>query len=229
MLYQMIKKARKIFVYFCVLFTVFVMVIVFTPIANIMASILEVEPKYEKADTIVVLAGGIYPDGTLSSFSEERILQAVSLYKMGYASKMIIVGSSILNGPKKLADAFTESADDLKADVIDSIAMKNTAIKLGVKKEDILIDTTTTHTFENIKKAISMMEENNFKTGLLVTSDMHMYRATNAAKKMGFNFIPAHAPNYSQYMNSSMDRLNLFYETMWEFVGIGIYKIKGWI
>ncbi|MBI5893482.1 MAG: YdcF family protein [Deltaproteobacteria bacterium] len=187
----MLEKIKKIFICFCVLFTVFVMVIIFTPIANIMAGFLEIEPKYEKADVIVVLAGGIYPDGTLSSFSKERMLQAVALYRMGYAPKMMIIGSSILNGSKKLADAFTESTDDFKVDVVDSIAMKNAAIKLGVKKEDILIDTATTHTFENIKKAISMMKENNFKTALLVTSDTHMYRAIH--------------------------------------VGIGIYRLRGWI
>lgn len=223
------EKIKKTFICFCVFFTIFIMVVMFTPVANIMAGFLEIEPVYKKADVIVVLAGGIYPDGTLSSCSKERVLQAVSLYKAGYARKMMIIGSTILNGPKKLADAFTESTDDFKPDVVDSIAMKDTAVRLGVQKEDILIDTATTHTFENIKKAISMMKENNFKTCLLVTSDMHMYRATNAANKMGFNFIPAHAPNYSQYMVSSMDRLNLFYETMWEFVGIGIYKVRGWI
>lgn len=225
----MIKKIRKIFIYFCVLFTVFAMLIMLTPIANIMAGFLEIEPKYEKADVIVVLAGGIYPDGTLSNASKERMLQAVALYKIGYAPKMMIIGSSILNGSKKLADAFTESVDDFKADVIDSVAMKNTAAKLGVKKEDILIDTATTHTFENIKKAIFMMKENNFKTALLITSDTHMYRSIHVAKKNGFNFIPAHAPNYSRYMVSSMDRLVLFYKTTWEFVGIGIYRVRGWI
>lgn len=222
-------KIKKTFICFCVFFTLFIMAVMFTPIANIMAGLLEIEPKYENADVIVVLAGGIYPDGTLGGCSKERVLQAVSLYKMGYARKMMIIGSTILNGPKKLADAFTESTDDFKSDVVDSIAMKDIAVKLGVQKEDILIDTTTTHTFENIKKAISMMKENNFKTALLVTSDTHMYRSMHVAKKNGFNFIPAHAPNYSQYMVSSMDRINLFYETMWEFVGLGIYKIRGWI
>lgn len=224
-----IKYTLKAFKYFCIVFTTGALIVMFTSVSNQLANLIEIEPNYKKVDVIIVLAGGAYPDGTLTTLSNERILQGVKLFKMGYTSKLMIVGSSINSAAKKVTDAFAESQDDSRIDTVDSLVMKNLAVRLGVAEKDIIIDTASTNTYENIKKAMLLMKENNLTTSLLVSSGTHMYRVTRIAKKIGLNFMPAHAPNYNNYRTGAMDRLCLFYETTWEFIGMSIYKIKGWI
>ncbi|MDP2682487.1 MAG: YdcF family protein [Deltaproteobacteria bacterium] len=224
-----IKYIFRAVKYFCAAFTTGALIIMFTPVSNQLANLLEIEPTYKKADVIIVLAGGAYQGGTLTTSSNERILQGINLFKMGYAPKLMIVGSSINSTTRKFTDAFAESSDDSRISTIDSMVMKDLAVRLGTDENDIIIEKTSTHTYENIKKAMFLMKENNLKTSLLVSSGTHMYRVARIAKKMGLNFMPAHAPNYTIYRVGAMDRLRLFDETIWEFMGLGIYWIKGWI
>ncbi len=229
MFIRLIKYGFKVFKYFCAAFTTGALIVMFTPVSNQLANLLEIEPTYKKADVIIVLAGGAYPDGTLSSLSTERILHGIKLFKMGYAPKLMLVGSSINTTAKKMRDAFAESSEDSRISTTDSLVMKNLAVRLGIGENDIIIETASTHTYENIKKAVSLMKENNLKTSLLVSSGNHMYRVARIAKKLGMDFLPAHAPNYTTYRVGVIDRLRLFDETTWEFMGLGIYWIKGWI
>lgn len=224
-----IKYIFRAVKYFCAAFTTGALIIMFTPVSNQLANLLEIEPTYKKADVIIVLAGGAYPGGTLTTSSNERILQGINLFKMGYAPKLMIVGSSINSTTRKFTDAFAESSDDSRISTVDSMVMKDIVVRIGLSEKDIIIETTSTHTYENLKKAAALMQENNLKTSLLVSSGIHIYRVIRIAKNLGMNFLPAHVPNYTDYRTGAMDRLGLFYETSWEFIGLSIYKIKGWI
>lgn len=215
--------------YFCAAFTTGALIVMFTAVPNQLANLMEIKPTYKKADVIIVLAGGAYPDGTLSSLSNERIIQGISLFKMGYAPRLMIIGSSINSTTRKFTDAFAESSDNSRISTVDSMLMKDFAVRIGIRENDIIAETTSTHTYENLKKAAALMHENNLRTSLLVSSGIHIYRVSRIAKNLGMNFSPAHAPNYTIYRTGAMDRLNLFYETSWEFMGLGIYWVKGWI
>ena len=229
MFVSFIKYIFRAVKYFCAAFTAGALIVMFTPVSNQLANLLEIEPNYKKADVIIVLAGGAYQGGTLTTSSNERILQGINLFKMGYAPKLMLVGSSINTTAKKMRDAFAESSDDSRISTVDSMVMKDLAVRLGIDENDIIIEITSTHTYENLKKAVALMQENNFKTSLLVSSGIHMYRVIRIAKNMGMNFSPAHASNYTTYRVGAMDRLRLFDETTWEFMGLGIYWVKGWI
>lgn len=226
---SLFKHGLNTLKYFCVAFTICSLTVMFTPVSQQLAKYLEIEPVYKKSDVIIVLSGGAYSDGALTTSSNERILQGINLFKMGYAPKLIVVGSTINSVTRKIADAFTESSDDSRIDIVDSLVMKNIAINLGVHEKDIIIDTSSTHTYDNIKKALYLMRKNNLITGLIVSSDTHMFRVMKVAKKLGINILPAHTANYSAFRVGAMDRMCLFYETVWEFMGLGIYSVKGWI
>lgn len=224
-----IKYIFRAVKYFCAAFTTGVLIIMFTPVSNQLANLLDIEPTYKKADVIIVLAGGAYPDGTLSSLSNERIIQGISLFKMGYAPRLMIIGSSINSTTRKFTDAFAESSDNSRISAVDSMVMKDLAVRIGIRENDIIVETTSTHTYENLKKAAALMRENNLRTSLLVSSGIHIYRVSRIAKNLGMDFSPAHASNYTIHRTGAMDRLNLFYETSWELMGLIIYKTKGWI
>ena len=64
----------------------------------------------------------------------------------------------------------------------EAIKMKELALSLGVKEEDILIDDTSNNTFENIENAMKLLP-NNINHISVVTSEFHLKRCYAILKK----------------------------------------------
>ena len=111
--------------------------------------------KLEKADAIAVFSG----------YSGARTERAVELLKEGYADYLILSGGKVYD------------------DVTMSELMKNHAIKLGVDESKILIDDEASTTNENAEFTTNIIEENNFKSVIVVTSDYHTRRSKLAMEK----------------------------------------------
>ena len=111
--------------------------------------------KLEKADAIAVFSGD----------SGARTERAVELLKEGYADYLILSGGKVYD------------------DVTMSELMKNHAIKLGVDESKIFIDDEASTTNENAEFTTNIIEENNFKSVIVVTSDYHTRRSKLAMEK----------------------------------------------
>ena len=111
--------------------------------------------KLEKADAIVVFSGDNGP----------RTEKGVELLKEGYADYLILSGGKVYD------------------DVTMAELMKNHAIKLGVDESKILIDDEAATTNENADFTADIIEENNFKSVIVVTSDYHTRRSKLAMEK----------------------------------------------
>ena len=111
--------------------------------------------KLEKADVIAVFSGD----------SGARTERAVELLKEGYADYLILSGGRVYD------------------DVTIAELMKSHAIKLGVDESKILIDDEASTTNENAEFTADIIEENNFKSVIVVTSDYHTRRSKLAMKK----------------------------------------------
>ena len=111
--------------------------------------------KLEKADAIAVFSGD----------SGARTERAVELLKEGYADYLILSGGKVYD------------------DVTMAELMKNHAIKLGVDENKILIDDEASTTNENAEFTKDIIEENNFKSVIVVTSDYHSRRSKLAMEK----------------------------------------------
>lgn len=111
--------------------------------------------KLEKADAIAVFSGD----------SGARTERAVELLKEGYADYLILSGGKVYD------------------DVTMAELMKNHAIKLGVDESKILIDDEASTTNENAEFTTNIIEENNFKSVIVVTSDYHTRRSKLAMEK----------------------------------------------
>ena len=111
--------------------------------------------KLEKADAIAVFSGD----------SGARTERAVELLKEGYADYLILSGGKVYD------------------DVTMAELMKNHAIKLGVDESKILIDNEASTTNENAEFTTNIIEENNFKSVIVVTSDYHTRRSKLAMEK----------------------------------------------
>lgn len=117
--------------------------------------------KLEKADAIAVFSGDNGP----------RTERAVELLKEGYADYLILSGGKVYD------------------DVTMAELMKNHAIKLGVDEDKILIDDEASTTNENADFTAEIIEEHNFKSVIVVTSDYHTRRSKLAMEKALENIL----------------------------------------
>lgn len=110
------------------------------------------EAPCEKADAIVAISGGNTSD---------RAKEAIELYKLGWANKLIFSGAAKdTSGPSNAE------------------AMRIQAISLGVPSSDILIETFAQTTKENATKTTNVFIDNSIHDVILVTSPYHQRRAS---------------------------------------------------
>lgn len=120
-----------------------------------------------KSDTIVVLGARIYlRPNVLNPCMVARVDKAVDLYKEDYASKIIFSGGI-----------------DKEDGTIEAEAMKQMAIKKGVPESNILTESKSKSTFENIQNSQNVMNDNGLRTAIIVTEPFHTPRAALVAKK----------------------------------------------
>lgn len=118
---------------------------------------------------------------------KERVSTAVDAYKEGRVKKLVFMGG--ING--------ISNQDNSK--VPEAEKMKDLALSLGVKEEDILLDKESNNTFENIENAMKLLPRNIDRVSI-ITSEFHLKRCYAILKK---NY-----PNISVTMIPSKDGLS---------------------
>jgi uncharacterized SAM-binding protein YcdF (DUF218 family) len=118
-------------------------------------------------DAIIVLAGGINPDGSLPDMPKERIDGALRHFHNKESSVLIMSGRyGFWLDWKKEIPTRTEAE-----------AMKEYAVSLGVPTEAILLEEKSKDTLGNAYfTKVDILEPNNWKSVLIVTSDFHYER-----------------------------------------------------
>ena len=124
-------------------------------IAANLGNLLIVNDELNKADAIVVFSGDNGP----------RTEKGVELLKEGLGDYLILSGGVVYD------------------DVTMAELMKNHALKLGVPENKILLDDKASTTHENAEFTKEIIEENNFKSVIVVTSEYHSRRSKLAMEK----------------------------------------------
>lgn len=119
------------------------------------------------AGAAIVLGAAVFGNRP-SPVLRERINHAVGLYNDGMVDKIIFTGAQGQAG---------ESAE--------SVVSRDYAMRLGVPAGDILIETKSTTTWENLIYAQEVAEENGIDTFLIVSTPFHMRRAMGIAEQLG--------------------------------------------
>lgn len=215
-------KARKNFVRFSLIVSMFYLFIFYTPFIWLLSDSLKITQTPEKADAIVVFAGGVGESGKAGEGYEERVEYAVKLYRQGYA-KNIIFSSGYMFVYKE------------------PVIMKALAVSLGVPEEAILIEDKAANTYQNVKFSKKILDEKGWSKILLISSPYHMRRAslvfTNLAKniKVVYTCVPK-SLFYSHEINSetggrNWQRVNLqqIKGILHEYIGIIYYWYKGYL
>ncbi|MDE6150034.1 MAG: YdcF family protein [Ruminococcus sp.] len=142
------------------------------------------EYKGDNGDLIVVLGSKKAPI--------YRMPVAERLYHSGKSSKIIVCGGKVRNFDSGKVPEWE--------------AMKNAALHLGIKAEDILTEETSMTTYENLVNAEKIIRSNfpGCKSIILVTTAYHMRRALKMAEKIlvKFNIIPCPANDGSTRRNT---------------------------
>ena len=124
-------------------------------IAANLGNFLIVNDDLRKADVIAVFSGDNGP----------RTEKGVELLKEGLGDYLILSGGVVYD------------------DVTMAELMKNHALKLGVPEEKILLDDKASTTHENAEYTKEIIEENDFKSVIVVTSEYHSRRSKLAMEK----------------------------------------------
>ncbi len=222
-------KVSRILKGFCIGFTATALIMIYTPLANILANKLVMEPELKKADLVAVLGGGAYVNGVLGGASNERLLHGLILYRQGFAQRIIFSGGTIASRSKKLMRTLSRSGGTGDVNISEAGIMDSIAKKLGVPENESVSDPASTNTYENLVDIREYMQKNALKTCIIVTSPTHMYRAYSVARKLGMDCSPVPVKDYTYLRTSGIDRLSLLRETLHEYAAIALYKAYGYI
>ncbi len=94
---------------------------------------------------------------------EQRVNTSVDAYKNGRVKKLIFMGG--ING--------VSNQDN--STIAEAIKMKELALSLGIKEDDILVDDTSNNTFENVENAMKLLPTNITHVSI-ITSEFHLKR-----------------------------------------------------
>lgn len=218
---RLYKAARKNIVSMTALFLCVYALIFYTPLIWVIAEPLRISQEPEKADCIVVLAGGVGESGKAGQGYEERVQYAVELYERGFAKNLIFS-----SGYKYI---FEEPS-----------LMKMLAVSLGVPSEAIILEDKAINTYENITRVKGILKEKNWRSILLVSSPYHMRRLWLVARKSMPEIKVSYTPIIDSHFYSHSgikDGRNAWRKITWqqisalahECLGILYYKLKGFI
>ncbi|MBV9773357.1 MAG: YdcF family protein, partial [Gemmatimonadetes bacterium] len=135
------------------------------------------------ADAVVVLGGGVGPDGVLPTVARNRVERAVQLFEAGIAPRLILSGRCGLTDPEP---AVTEAA-----------AMAAYARELGLPDDALLLEDEAKDTLGNAYFVRArFLEPNGWSSIRVVTSDFHLSRAAWVFRKIlgphyDFSFVSA--------------------------------------
>ena len=137
--------------------------------------------ELEGVDCIVVLGCKVYDDGTPSAMLEDRLKQAIALYDLGAAPKMLMSG-----------DHGQTTYDEVNA-------MKQFALTSGVPSVDVFMDHAGFSTYETMYRAKEVFCADKI---IIVTQGYHLYRSLYIARSLGIEAYGV-ASDYRRYANQS--------------------------
>lgn len=189
-----------------------------------------------RADAIVVLGGGtnsaMSPRPTVEvSEAGDRTLYGAKLFKEGKASNILVSGGMI---------AWLGVCDPGAQDMSEILTW------MGVPKEAIWVESRSRNTHENAIYSAEILAKQGTNKVLLVTSAMHMPRALATFTRAGVDAIPAPTDfaitdaDWAKLFDPDplgllvnlvpqAEHMSLFSRALKEYLGLAVYRIKGWL
>lgn len=129
-----------------------------------------------QANCIIVLGAAIQGHSPSPVFAE-RIRHGVNLYQAGLAPKIIFTGG--------FGEGQTYS---------ESLVAAMFAEDLGVPADDLLMETRSRTTRQNLVEATAIMKQQGWDSAIIVSDPLHMKRATTMASDLGLEASSSPTP-----------------------------------
>jgi uncharacterized SAM-binding protein YcdF (DUF218 family) len=142
------------------------------------------------ADAAVVLGARVYADGRPSDALADRVRTACQLYRDGLVRRLIFSGGPG-DGP-----------------IHETEGMEQMALKLGVKAEDIWLDTTGVNTRATVRNTEAVLQQWHASRVLVVSHAYHLPRVKLAYQRDGWDVftVPARESYFLRQMPYNMAR-----------------------
>jgi len=183
----------------------------FFPIGAWMARPLMLPPRLEKADAIVVLAAGTYASGAPTFSGLQRTLHGFTLFKKGLAPLLILSTSEVIE----------------PSGVRESGWVASLAALVGVASPQVEIVQEGTTTRTEALAIIPRLESRGVRRILLVTNGAHIFRSVKTFARHGLEVLPAPVQTAGNAHEARESYWGSFYATVHEWLGIGVYWLRG--
>lgn len=184
----------------------------------------QTETQLPQVDAIVVLGGGVRSNtwGVNLQSAADRVWFGARLYRAGRAPLVILSGGRL---------------EELGFNMAEAPAMATFLHDLGVPESAMLLESESRTTRENAVYSEKLLRARGINRVLLVTSALHMPRALATFRNLGIDAIPAPTdfeaePPSGNWLlcwlpdTSSLDRSS---RAMKEYLGMWVYKMRGWV
>ena len=138
-------------------------------------------PAVAESDVIIVLGAQVREDGTPSVALERRLTAALESYRQD-RQLIIVCGAQGGNEPRAEGDV-----------------MRDWLLARGVREEDVVAETASFNTRENLVYAKAIMEHRGLSQALVVTSDYHVARALELCRQVGISATGKGSPSKPEY------------------------------
>ena len=165
----------------------------------------------ERAEAIVVLgAGGVNPDKTLTDTSLRGAIDAIGLYGKGVAPLVVFSGWPEVDGATE-ADARARLAR-----------------QCGIPPSAILTTTKARTTHEEAQEIHALLASRGIRKVMLLTREQSMDRAMVVFERVGFQVVPAPWSQVLDFTEGPEDRIGLAHDMMRELIARLYYRAAGY-
>ncbi len=200
----MVRRLARAGAVFGTAFTALFAIVTFTPLVKSWSTLLAGEWPEAKGDVLIVLSGDMVDAETLGVNTYWRVLYAERIYREGGFRRVVASGK----------DA--------------APVMRDYLLFRGVPAEAITVEDKSTSTRENALFTARLLAGDAGKK-VLVTSDMHMWRALRTFRKAGLDVTGVPFPYGRKLGNNPLLRWGLFVNLLTETAKTGYYGLRGWI
>lgn len=155
---------------------------------------------------VAIVLGAACTDNEVSEVYKQRLNHAVDLYNVGRVDLIITTGG--IGKGNSIADA--------------TVAKKYLSAQ-GIPADDVLEETTSVITQENLQNSKLIMEENGYDTALIVSDPLHMKRAMLIARDAGINAFPS--PTETSAYKSLASKIPFVARETFFYIGYKWYRV----
>ena len=154
-------------------------------------------PERQESDVIIVLGAQVKEDGTPSEALRRRMIAALEVHQEKRQT-IIVCGAQGSNEPRAEGDV-----------------MRDWLIAQGVREEDVVAETASFNTRQNLEYAKAIMEHRGLSRALIVTSDYHVARALRLCAQTGIEATGKGSPSKPEYFIKNHLREGLSWIKFW--------------